>query len=149
MLWKDVYQIFEADGSLRDVIIRETSVSDWDRLLSLSLSLGNVLYERDGENAVLPSSAAQMLGDPEHSHCMKVDLGGLVANTHFYTPEEIELDLDPSEIASQAALNKVLDFCSKLSLALERDVEIKDESSPEETLLVYSFKQRSWQIATH
>ncbi|MFD1159808.1 hypothetical protein [Roseovarius aestuarii] len=149
MLWKDVCQIFEADGSLRDVIVHETSVSDWDRLLSLSLSLGNVFYERDGENAVLPASAARMLGDPEHSHCMKVDLGGPVANAHFYTSEEIELDLDPSEIASQAALNKVLGFCSKLSLALERDMAITEESSPEEALLVYSFQKRSWQIATH
>ena len=67
---------------------------------------------------------------------MKVDLGGPVANAHFHTSEEIELDLDPREIGSQASLDEVLDFCSKLSLALERDVAITEESDPEKKLAV-------------
>ncbi len=139
-------QIFEADGSLRDVIVRGTSVSDWDKLISLSLLLGNVSYECDGATAILPTSAAQMLGDAEHSHCMRIDLGGPVANAHFFTAEEIELDLDPSEIGSQAAFDKVQDFCSKLGMELERDVAVTEENSPGEILLSYSFRQQRWQI---
>jgi hypothetical protein len=149
MLWNDVSQIFETDGSLRDVIVRETSVSDWDKLISLSLLLGNVSYERDGETAVFPTSAARVLADLGHSHCMKIDLGGPVANAHFFTSEEIELDLDPSEIESQAALDKVLGFCSELSLAVERDVAITEESNPDAILLRYSFPQRRWQTPSH
>lgn len=34
MLWNEVSQIFEVDGSLRDVLVREISNSDWDKLLS-------------------------------------------------------------------------------------------------------------------
>ena len=149
MLWHDVPQIFEVDGSLRDILVRETSVSDWDKLISLSFKLGDVSYQSDGEDALLPTSATKLLVSKEYAHCMKVDLGGPVANAHFHTSEEIELDLDPREIGSQASLDKVLDFCSKLSLALERDVAITEESDPEKNLLSYSFEQRSWQIAIH
>ncbi|MGR3620679.1 hypothetical protein [Pseudophaeobacter sp.] len=149
MLWTGVSQIFEADGSLRDIIVREISDPDWDKLISLSLRLGNVSYHCDGEDAVLPTSAAELLGDKEHAHCMKVNLGGPVVNAHFFSSEEIELDLDPREIGTQAALDKVLVFCSELSLTLERDVAITEESSPEAKLLYYSFQQRSWQIASH
>ncbi|MEP2947268.1 MAG: hypothetical protein ABJN11_14735 [Lentilitoribacter sp.] len=146
MLWNDVCEIFEVDGSLRDIIVSETSVSDWDRLISLLLLIGNVSYEIDGENAELPTSAAPMLGDLEHSHCMKIDLGGPFANTHFFTSDEIELDIDPKEIGSQVDLDKVLEFCSKLSAELERDISITEESNPATILLNYSFQQRSWQL---
>lgn len=146
MRWKDVSRIFEADGSLRDVIVYKTSVSDWDRLIRLSLLLGDVSYERDGATAMLPTSAAQMLEDAEHTHCMRIDLGGPVANAHFFTAEEIELDLDPSEIGSQAALDKVQDFCSKLGRELKRNVAITEENSPDEILLSYSFPKQRWEI---
>ncbi len=148
MLWNEVSHIFEVDGSLRDILVRETSVSDWNKLISLSQQLGKVSYQSDGEDTGLPS-AANLLDDKEHAHCMKIDLGGPVANTHFFDYVEIELDLDPREVGSQAALDKVLNFCSKLSLELERDVAITEESNPEAILLSYSFQRRCWQIASH
>lgn len=146
MLWNEVSHFFEVDGSLRDIIVRETSVSDWEKLIRLSQKLGNVSYQADGEDAALPS-AANLLSDKGRAHCMKVDLGGLVANAHFFVCEEMELDLDPREIGSQAELNKVLNFCSKLSMELERNVAITEESNPEATLLTYLFQRRRWQIA--
>lgn len=72
-----------------------------------------------------------------------------MASAHFFSSEEIELDLDPREIGSQADLEKVLVFCSQLSLALERDVAITEENSPEATLLYYAFQQKNWQIASN
>jgi len=149
MLWRDVSQLFVVDGSLRDILVRETSVSDWDKLMSLSFPLGDVSYQSDGEETVIPTSASKFLDNKECAHCMKVDLGGPVANAHFFASDKIELDLDPREIESQASLDKVLDFCSMLSLALGRDVAITEEGDPYAKLLSYSFKQRSWQIANH
>ena len=61
MLWHNVSQIFEVDGSLRDILVRETSVSDWDKLISLSFELGDVSYQSDGEDDVLPTSATKLL----------------------------------------------------------------------------------------
>lgn len=146
MLWNDVSHFFEVDGSLRDIIVRETSVLDWETLISLSRQLGNVSYQADGEDAALPS-AANLLSDKGRTHCMKVDLGGPVVMALFSDCEEMELDLDPREIGSQDELDRVLNFCSKLSLELERDVAITEEGNLEATLLSYSFPRRCWQIA--
>lgn len=146
MRWSEVSQVFEEDGSLRDIIVHEASVSDWEKLISISQEFGKVSYKADGEDAVLPS-AANLLSDKGRAHCVKIDLGGPVAITHFSDCEELELDLDPREIRSQADLDKVLNFCSKLSLELGRDVAITEESDPEATLLTYSFHRQCWQIA--
>ena len=149
MLWNDVHHIFETDGALRDIIVRGTCVEDWNKLIELSKEFGNVSLQSDGENACLPTSAVELLADKDHAHCMKIDIGGPVANAHFFTPQEIELDLDPREIWSQAMLDTVLKFCCKLSLALGRDVLITEENNSEAVLLTYSFRLRSWQIANH
>ncbi len=146
MLWNEVSHIFEVDGSLRDVIVRATSVSDWTKLISLAQQIGSVSYQCDGEDAALPS-AVDLLCDKEHAHCMSVDLGGPVVHAYFFESTEIELDLDPREIGSQTTLDKVLNFCSKLSVELERDVVITQESDPEAILLSYSYQRRCWQIA--
>ena len=146
MQWNDVAKVFEVDGGLLDIYVSKTSVSDWDSLISLCSGFGRVTYTRDGEETPLPTSAAKLLDDREHSHCMSVELGGPVANIHFFVTDEIELDLDPSEIQSQAALDDVLNFCSKLSQEIERDVRITPESTPETILLYYSAKEQTWRI---
>lgn len=145
MRWNDLSQFFEVDGSLRDIIVRETSVSDWDKLISLAFQLGEVSYQRDGEEAVLPPSAAVLLDDKEHAHCMKVDLGGPVANAHFFSSDEVELDIDPREIRSQPDLDLVLNFCASIGRKIERDVRITPENAPDVVYLLYSVKQKAWQ----
>ena len=50
---------------------------------------------------------------------------------HFFTTDEIELDLDPREVTSQGQLDAVLDFISNLGAALQRDVVLTEENSPE------------------
>ncbi|KZK84855.1 hypothetical protein PsAD46_03410 [Pseudovibrio sp. Ad46] len=148
MLWKDAAQHFEIDGSLRDIIISGTTTSDWDKLISLSAEFGRVSYERDGISAELPASASRLLNDKEHAHVFKVDLCGPVANTHFFIEDEIEFDIDPREIRSQATLHNVLSFCSKLSRALKRDVKITEENTPEAILLYYRYAEQVWRMPT-
>lgn len=146
MQLNDVATVFEADGSLRDIYVSNTSVSDWEKVISLCSEFGEVTYTCDGKEAPLPTSAAKLLDDREHSHCMSVDLGGPVANAHFFTEDAIELDLHPREISSQAALDCVIKFCVKLSQEIERDVKITPESAPETNLMYYSAKEQSWRI---
>lgn len=142
--WKTVAQFFEEDGSLRDIIVSETVVADWEKLLSLSKRIGRVSYKCDGKEAGLPSSVRELLNDTEHSHCMEVDLGGSIAKTHFFSSDEIELDLDPCDIDCQEALDNILGFCAELSKEIQRDVKITYENSPEDVFLCYSYKGKSW-----
>ncbi|MFY0595062.1 MAG: hypothetical protein JXQ85_01405 [Cognatishimia sp.] len=145
MRWNEVSQFFHSDGSLRDIIVGETTIVDWEKLMGLSRQIGEVSYIRDGALTALPSSAESIFEDSDHAHCMRLQLDGLVLNTGFYLVDEIEVDIDPREINSQADLDTVLGFCEKLSLTLGRDVSITDEGDILATLLKFSFKLRSWE----
>lgn len=149
MLWNDVSRLFEVDGSLRDILIFGTTVSDWDTLIQLALRLGKVSFELDSERAELPSSVKNVFAQTEHARCMKIDLGGPFVNTHFFSADEIELDLDPREINSQTDLDAVLGFCAQLGSELERDVVITEENTPEAVLLRYSSRMNRWEIIAH
>ncbi|MEM1436722.1 MAG: hypothetical protein AAGG11_21920 [Pseudomonadota bacterium] len=92
----------------------------------------------------VPTSALELLEDTENNHCKRVNFGGPVANAHFFFENEIELDLDPREIQSQAAMDKVLRFCEELGQALQSNVLITGENSPDDVLLEFSVASQVW-----
>lgn len=145
MRYLDLVSEFEADGSLRDIYALDTSVTDWNRLLNLSPSLGEAAYFRGGKAAPLPTSASSIFEDVDHSHLLQFSLGGPVINTHFFIADEIEFDLDPKEITSQVDLDLVLDFCASVGRGIQRDIRITPENDPDIFYLRYSVKQQSWQ----
>ncbi|MDH5451943.1 MAG: hypothetical protein OEX14_01205, partial [Paracoccaceae bacterium] len=144
-LYQDLVSELEVDGSLRDIYAFKTTVDDWNRLLSLSSSLGEFAYFCDGEEAPLPSTANSIFDDPDHSHLLRINLGGPFINTHFFVADEIEFDLDPSEITSQADLDLVLNFCARIGQEIKRDIVITPENLPEVIYLCYLADQDKWQ----
>lgn len=145
MLYQDLVSEFEVDGSLRDIYAFKTTIDDWNRLLSLSSSLGESAYFCDGDEAPLPSNANSIFEDTDHSHLIRLNLGGPVINIHFFVVDEIELDLDPREITSQADLDLVLNFCARIGQEIGRDIVITPENSPEIIYLCYLADQDKWQ----
>ncbi|SPF80926.1 hypothetical protein [Pseudoprimorskyibacter insulae] len=134
MHWDDVSELFAADGSLRDILVSGTTSADWDRMIHLASQLGTLSYQCDGQNAARPAMG-DLLRDTDHAHCLKIDLGGPVAITHFLSADDIDLDIDPREIQTQDALDKVLTFCAQLGRALGRDVVITEENDTKAELL--------------
>jgi len=146
MRWNDVAFAFEVDGSLQDIYAYDTTIAHWDILLRLSNEISQVAYECDGKNITLPSSTDALLDDRTRTHCLKIDLGGPIANAHFFTAEEIELDLDPRQIRSQIDLDAVLNFCSRLSHEIKRDVMITAENTLDIVFLFHSVSEKIWRV---
>jgi len=144
MRYSDLVDEFEVDGSLRDIYVLNTSVLDWSRLLNLTPGLSRFAYFRDGEEAPLPTDASLIFEDADHSHLLRFSLGGPTVNTHFFVEDEIEFDLDPSEITSQPDLDLVLKFFLSIGRKIERDVRITPENSANVVYLLYSVKQKTW-----
>ncbi len=134
----------ESDGMLCDICGLNTEVSDWNRLLGLSSSLGNATYYCDGEEAPLPSTAGSIFED-DHVHLLRFDLGGVGISTQFFSVEEIELNLDPREITSEEDFKRVLDFCAKIGREIGRDIKIAPENRPQFAFLSYSAAQEKWE----
>ncbi len=149
MRYQDLVSELEVDGSLRDIYAVDTTIADWSRLLNLSSSLGEGAYFRDGEEAPIPSSANSIFDDVDHSHLLQINLGGPVINAHFFIADEMELDLDPSQITSQADLDLVLDFCAKIGQEIKRDIKITPENTPEVTYIYFSVDQETWRMSEH
>ena len=132
MQWTDCSDAFHRDGSLRDLYVHDTTIGDWDAFVAfLTSSSYRIDYYKDGTQEPVPNSAATVFSDREHTHNLCIHVRDLKVHCHFFTTEEIELDLDPREVRSQAQLDAVLDFISNLGTALRRDVMLTEENGPE------------------
>lgn len=128
--WEDCREAFKEDGSLRDIYVKGACVADWERLFKFLVDGEfNLNYTRDAEPANLPSHAAQILKDRSSAHNLMICIGDLTVNCHFFTEEEIELDLDPHEIRSQIELDLILGFMRDLGTALSKEVILTGENS--------------------
>ncbi|MBL0731206.1 hypothetical protein [Piscinibacter sp. HJYY11] len=132
------------DGSLRDVYVFNTTIEDWETLIAFARAHKHE-YTKDGVVAVLPNAKA-LLGDREHSHLLSVQAGNVSINCHFFILEEIELDIDPREIAGPEEHACVLRFIEQLAEATQKDVVITAENSPDAALLRYVHLRHVWHI---
>lgn len=133
------------DGSLRDVYIFETSLEDWDRLLSLLKEQFTLESEE-----FIPNSIREIIPiRQERGFLLRVKLlEELTANCHFYVCETesspIEFDFDPREMQSPDFMIKVLQFMSKVGDGLNKDVFLTEENSETSVLLSYSSKNKMY-----
>ena len=144
MLYSDLADEFEVDGSLRDIYVLNTSALEGNRWRNLTPDLGGFAYSRDGKKAPLPTDVSLIFEDADHSHLLRFNLGGPTINTHFFVEDEIEFDFDPREITSQSDLDLVLNFCASIAQNIERDIRITPENVSDVIYLLYSVEQETW-----
>jgi hypothetical protein len=100
---------FAFDGGLIDLLAPNTSAAGWETFWS-ALRIGpfGLRAFRDGEPIRLPESAAWVFAEREAASVMVSVLSGTVtANCHFLGGD-LELDIDPREVTSEAAFESVL-----------------------------------------
>ena len=56
---------------------------------------------------------------------------GIAINLHFFTVDEIEFDLDPSDIDSESRLNDLFGFMATLADELTKEVVLTPENEQE------------------
>jgi hypothetical protein len=138
-----IHAVAFRDGCLRDVYIFDTSLEDWDKLLSLLKKE----YTLESEEFI-PNSISEIIPiRQERGFLLRVRLlEGLTANCHFYVCESefspIEFDFDPREMQSPDSMIKALQFMSKIGDGLNKDVFLTEENSETSVLLSYSSKNK-------
>jgi hypothetical protein len=124
--YDEVSGLWEIEGSLRDVYVLQTDLSDWKRFLVFS-SRFSCTYTFDGAMSALPEVDSIFL-NRDGSHLLRVNLGTATASCHFFVASEIELDLDPREIQSPKAHGEVLAFLEGLAGAVGKPVLLTPEN---------------------
>lgn len=111
------------DGNLVDVYVLETDLKDWQALVEFLGGTGlSLTYLVDDEPAVMPEELASIFAVREEaSPLLTVDPGGLALCCHFFTPDEIELTLDPRGV-TDAWVNRLTSFLTGLTHAVGKPV---------------------------
>ncbi len=129
MEWDDCRDAFHADGSLRDIYVLNTTTEDWRRLFDAFLQYERTLYCDGDPTTMIEDPATIFEGCSEHHYLLKVLVRGVALHCHFFTIEEIEIDVDPKEINSQRDLDAVLDAMGSIGRALARPVILTEETT--------------------
>ena len=132
------------DGSLRDVYLSNTSQDDWDAFLTVVTQYPSE-YLFDGEVKGMPNLVA-IFENREGTHLLRITVGAAQINCHFFTPEEIELDVDPRQVESQETHAAVLSFVEAVAAATGKLATITPENSPESPILSYEPEGERWRF---
>lgn len=133
--WADVAGGFQPDGSLRDVYVLNADVTLWER--AVAYVVGRYADVRFSKPFPGPGQVATLFGTGPDSELtsMSVDVGGAGLACHFFTPDEIELDLDPRQVTGDAALAAVVEFMNGLAAAVGKDVILTHENVRDAVIL--------------
>ena len=137
IVWNQVEKALHPDGSLRDIYFFDSTVEIWDSFLAAVFkSEFNYKFYKDGEACEIYTDLNSILKERENTTLMLViEKDGVSFNCHFFTDEEIELDITPREVNSQYSLNVVLEFMVHFSRAIGLPCVLTYEGSPEHVII--------------
>ncbi len=127
-------EILYKDGSLRDIYFQgmteKTRAKFWEFMkynaLSKELILDNKTFT---EFPSFPEIKKQ------ENKLLKIRLDGILVVCHFFTDEEIEMDIDPGEVKNIELWNKLINMLTDLSRFIGVKGKITPESAPEYILM--------------
>jgi hypothetical protein len=141
--WESVRKEFAFDGSWRDIYVMGAGIAGWQRMLDwLRLSGYDYTYYRSEQPAELPTRVEDIF--PYAAECDRLlseQFRGVLANCHFFTPDEIEFDIDPRQVTCQPQLDAVISFMSGLADSVERDAILCPEGYPK--IVIFRVQPRS------
>lgn len=152
--WKDIEWIFEKDGALRDIYVQNATILDWKKVVDLlnsdyKLTFG--VYEDNLTDKLDFGYVKTMFADETgelETKSATIDLDGIVVKCYFFLIDQIEFDINPSEIHSELELKKVTDFMKTISAELEKQVTLCGENQPEFPLIKIDTKNEIEKILT-
>ena len=136
--WEKCKEDFRSDGSLRDIYITPASLSDWRALYPLLRDSAEAEYSVDGVVQSPPDSVEEAFAVRQSANPMlRVKVGRATIVFHFFSEEEVECDVDPRQIASQADLDALLCFIRQLGDATNKRVVVTPENVSNEPFISY------------
>jgi len=121
-------RIFEPDScSLLDIWVFDTDHSHWRILLDWLQKNYHVAYSEDQTPKVLPSVAEIWEQPKAATRMLRIDLEGVTVNAHFFSLNEIEMDVLPEDIDSENKAQSVFEFVSRIAKLLTKEVILAPE----------------------
>jgi len=139
--WNNIEWIFEKDGALRDIYVQNSTISDWEKVVDLlnseyKLTFG--VYEDNLTDQIDFGYVKTMFADETgelETKSATIDLSGIVVKCFFFLENQIEFDINPTEIKTESDFNKITDFMKSISSKLEKQITLCGENQPEFPLI--------------
>jgi hypothetical protein len=152
--WNNIEWIFEKDGALRDIYVQNATISDWEKVVDLlnseyQLTFG--IYEDNLNDKIDFGYVKTMFADETgelQTKSVTVDLNGIVVKCYFFLENQIEFDINPTEIKTETEFNKITDFMKSISSKLEKQITLCGENQPEFPLIKIDSKNGIEKILT-
>lgn len=137
--WEECKVDFKADGSLRDIYITPATIEDWRALYPLLKCSSGAEFTVDGDTEPLPTSVDQVFAIRlSASPMLRIKAGRVAVVFHFFSDDEIECDISPSEVRSQSELDGLLGFVGKIGDATQKQVFITQENRRNRPFISYN-----------
>ena len=152
--WKNIEWIFEKDGALRDIYVQNATISDWEKVVDLLNSEYKLTYGVYEDNLTdkidfgyVKTMFADETGELE-TKSATIDLSGIVVKCFFFLENQIEFDINPTEIKTESEFNKITDFMKSVSSKLEKQITLCGENQSEFPLIKIDTKNGIEKILT-
>jgi hypothetical protein len=131
-------QDFEWDGALRDIYVFQTTLQDWQTLSDFLRLNFELEYSIDGKEQPFPKLVSEVFAVRAQANTLlNFQAGKILFSCHFFTPGEIEFDLDPRNIKTQSDLDVLLDFMRQAGNSVCKPVVLTVENTPEIPIISY------------
>ncbi|MGW9196579.1 hypothetical protein [Micromonospora chersina] len=142
LTWDHVADWFAPDGSLLDAYVLDADETDWQRVIDLVQSQGwRFDYTVEGESLPLPQQVAEIFARRRSEATVTMQIWpapNMLANTHFFSDDEVEFDFDRTELQGQHLLDVLCCFMRSLGRQLGKPLRLAPENSPQHPLIIYS-----------
>lgn len=123
--WK---RIFKPDqGVLLGVWVLDGDPADWLALLDWACQEYQTTYFEDGTETTLPGFPLILERVKTVTPLLRIDLGGFSANAHFCSADEIELEVLPEKVDSEAKATAVFKLMTGIARLLGKQVTLAAE----------------------
>ncbi|WP_156365873.1 hypothetical protein [Nocardiopsis sp. NRRL B-16309] len=142
LLWDDVVDLFDPErmGSLPDLCVPDASVRDWQSLLELVIERGwTHRYTDDGVVVPLPPAHTVLARSP-FSELRVWPSEGVLAIFRFYSPDEIDFDMDLRELQGQGRLDIFCHFVTAIGRRLGKPVLMHREGTRSPSVLGFDVR---------
>ncbi|RKF05090.1 hypothetical protein C8N26_0490 [Tenacibaculum lutimaris] len=134
-------KVYDWDGSWRDIYILNTNVYDWEKLIVfLNQHCKLAWYNIDTDKNDCKIDLSQIKngwnsGEGLLSVAKIFIKDKIQINLHFFTPEEIEFDIDPREFNSIEDHNELMKLLIDISLNVGKQLIITAENHSDYSLI--------------
>jgi len=143
--WDTCKEDFQWDGSLSDIYVTPATLSDWRALYPLLRDYPGAAYSVDGIIQQPPATVEQAFAiRPSASPMLRLRVGHAFVVFHFFSEKEIECDVDPREITSQADLDALLGFIRQIGDTTRQRVVVTPENVRDEPFISYAPETREF-----